>query len=181
MSPLRSLAAVATLSFVAIAARADTVPTDEATAPAPTSKEQPMSVLTTTVQSIEGKDVPLSQYEGKVLLIVNVASECGYTPQYDGLQKLHEKYSGKGFAVLGFPANEFGAQEPGSDEEIRSFCSTKYDVTFDMFGKVVVKGQGIHPLFAALTGETGSDISWNFGKFLIGKDGQVVGRFDRLD
>jgi glutathione peroxidase len=112
------------------------------------------------------------------MLIVNVASECGLTPQYDGLEKLNEKYAGKGLRVVGFPANEFGAQEPGTNAQIQEFCRTKYGVKFDMMGKVVVKGDGIHPLFAWLTKETGGDIKWNFGKFLVGKNGEILQRFE---
>lgn len=131
-----------------------------------------------TAKTITGQDKKLSDYEGNVLLIVNVASECGLTPQYDGLEKLHEQYAGKGLRVVGFPANEFGAQEPGSNEQIQEFCRTKYGVKFDMMGKVVVKGDGIHPLFAWLTKETGGDIKWNFGKFLVGKKGEILARFE---
>jgi len=131
-----------------------------------------------TAKTISGQDKKLSDYEGKVLLIVNVASECGLTPQYDGLEKLHEKYADKGLRVIGFPANEFGAQEPGSDSQIDQFCKTKYGVKFDMMSKVVVKGDGIHPLFAWLTKETGGDIKWNFGKFLVGKNGEIIKRFE---
>ncbi len=131
-----------------------------------------------TAKTIAGQDKKLSDYEGNVLLIVNVASECGLTPQYDGLEKLHETYAGKGLRVVGFPANEFGAQEPGSNEQIQEFCRTKYGVKFDMMGKVVVKGDGIHPLFAWLTKETGGDIKWNFGKFLVGKKGEILARFE---
>ena len=120
----------------------------------------------------------LADYKGNVLLIVNVASECGLTPQYDGLEKLHEKYGPQGLRVVGFPANEFGAQEPGSNDQINEFCRTKYGVKFDMMGKVVVKGDGIDPLFAWLTKETGGEIKWNFGKFLIGKNGEILKRFE---
>src|SRR5690606_3405279 len=131
-----------------------------------------------TAKTIRGEEKKLADYKGKVLLVVNVASECGLTPQYAGLEALNKKYREKGLSVLGFPANEFGGQEPGSNEEIARFCTTKYDVSFDMFAKVVVKGDGIHPLFAWLTKETGGDIKWNFGKFLIGKDGQILARFE---
>jgi glutathione peroxidase len=127
--------------------------------------------------TIQGADKKLADYKGQVLLVVNVASECGLTPQYSGLEALHRKYREKGLRVLGFPANEFGAQEPGTNEQIAQFCTTKFDVSFDMFGKVVVKGNGIHPLFAWLTKETGGDITWNFGKFLIGKNGEILARF----
>lgn len=136
-----------------------------------------------SAKTIDGTEKSLGDYRGKVLLVVNVASECGLTPQYRGLEELHEKYASKGLAILGFPANEFGAQEPGSDTQIQQFCRTHYGVKFDMFSKVVVKGAGIHPLFAFLTGkdtnpEYGGEIKWNFNKFLIGRDGNIVGRFE---
>lgn len=131
-----------------------------------------------SAKTITGQDKSLADYKGNVLLIVNVASECGLTPQYDGLEKLHEQYGEKGLRVVGFPANEFAGQEPGSNEQISEFCRTKYGVKFDMMGKVVVKGDGIHPLFAWLTKETGGDIKWNFGKFLIGKNGEILKRFE---
>lgn len=131
-----------------------------------------------SAKTIAGQDKSLADYKGNVLLIVNVASECGLTPQYDGLEKLHEKYAEKGLRVVGFPANEFGAQEPGSNDQIDEFCRTKYGVKFDMMGKVVVKGDGIHPLFAWLTKETGGDIKWNFGKFLVGRNGEILKRFE---
>ena len=139
--------------------------------------------LNFTMTRLDGKTkTPLSQYQGKVVLITNTASECGLTPQYAGLQNLHEKYSGKGLAVLGFPANEFGAQEPGSNPEIASFCKENYGVQFDMFAKVVVKGDGQCPLYAFLTSKEtnpqfAGPIKWNFEKFLIGRNGQVVARF----
>ena len=137
------------------------------------------SPLTGTVKKIDGKDVDLSAYKGKVVLIVNVASRCGYTGQYAGLQKLYDTYKDKGFVVLGFPANEFGAQEPGSDSEIATFCSSKYGVTFDMFSKIVVKGAGKAPLYQALieSADPKGEVGWNFEKFLIGRDGKVVGRY----
>ena len=132
-----------------------------------------------SAKTITGQDKKLADYKGNVLLIVNVASECGLTPQYDGLEKLHEQYAAKGLRVIGFPANEFGAQEPGTNEEIQSFCKTKYGVKFDMMSKVVVKGDGIDPLFAWLVKETGgNDIKWNFGKFLVGKNGEILQRFE---
>ena len=141
------------------------------------------NVLDFTLNSIDGKPAPLSQYQGKVVLIVNVASRCGYTPQYAGLEKIYEKYKDKGFVILGFPANNFGAQEPGTDEEIKTFCSSKYMVTFPMYSKISVKGEGIHPLYQFLTDKqanpkTGGYIQWNFTKFLVGKDGKVIARFE---
>lgn len=150
-------------------------------APPAAPKEDPMSVLTTTMKSIDGKDVDLSQYRGQVLLVVNVASECGFTPQYGGLQKLHEKFAARGFAVLGFPANDFGAQEPGDNEDIRQFCTKNFGVTFPMFAKVQVKGAGKVPLYDALTSadslEDRGEVKWNFEKFLVARDGSVAGRF----
>ena len=136
-----------------------------------------------TVKDIDGKDVDLAQYKGKVVMIVNVASKCGNTPQYKQLEELHKKYAEKGLVILGFPANEFGKQEPGSDSEIKQFCSTKYGVTFPMFAKIVVKGNGINPLYEFLTSEEtnpgmSGDIKWNFEKFLVGRDGKVIKRFD---
>lgn len=132
-----------------------------------------------TETTIDGAKRPLSEYAGKVLLVVNVASKCGLTPQYEGLEKLHETYGPKGLRVLGFPANEFGKQEPGSNDEIQTFCTTNYGVKFDMFSKVVVKGPGIDPLYAHLVKETGgADVAWNFGKFLVGKGGEVLERFE---
>lgn len=131
-----------------------------------------------TAKTIRGEEKKLADYKGQVLLVVNVASECGLTPQYTGLEELNKKYREKGLRVLGFPANEFGAQEPGTNEQIAQFCTTKYNVSFDMFGKVVVKGAGIDPLFDWLTKETGGEIKWNFGKFLIGKNGEILARFE---
>ncbi len=134
-------------------------------------------------KTIGGEAKTFADYKGRAVLVVNVASKCGLTPQYKGLEALHEKYAAKGLSVVGFPANEFGAQEPGSDAQISEFCTTNYGVKFDMMSKVVVKGAGIHPLFAYLTGkdtnpEFAGDIKWNFNKFLIGKDGKVLARFE---
>ena len=127
------------------------------------------SPLTGEVKKIDGTAVDLAKYKGKVVLVVNVASRCGYTPQYTGLQKLYETYKDKGLVVLGFPANEFGGQEPGSDTDIATFCSSKYGVTFDMFSKVVVKGPNKSPLYKSLTESATppGEVSWNFEKFLI--------------
>jgi glutathione peroxidase len=140
-----------------------------------------MSVLEFKVKDIEGKDVDLSKYKGEVLLIVNTASRCGYTPQYKGLEATYEKYKDKGFEVLAFPANEFGAQEPGSDADIKTFCADKYKVTFPVFSKSVVKGDGINPVYQYLTKETDAkfqgEIPWNFAKFLVNRKGEVIARF----
>ncbi len=133
------------------------------------------------LKDIDGKDTSLKAYQGKVLLIVNVASKCGFTPQYEGLEAIQKKYQDKAFTVLGFPCNDFGSQEPGSTEEIKQFCSSKYSVTFPMFDKLHVKGAEQHPLYAALTGKDSpfpGDIKWNFGKFVIGRDGKILKRFD---
>ncbi len=133
------------------------------------------------LKDIDGKDATLKTYAGKPLLIVNVASKCGFTPQYTGLEAVWRKYKDKGLMVLGFPSNDFGAQEPGTNEEIKQFCSSKFDVTFPMFDKVQVKGDGQSPLYAALTGPESpvpGPVKWNFGKFLIGRDGKILARFD---
>jgi len=140
-------------------------------------------VLNFKMKGIEGKDVDLSKFQGKVVMFVNVASQCGYTPQYGGLEKLHEKYSKSGLVIVGVPANEFGQQEPGTDAEIREFCTNNYGVKFTMLSKVVVKGDGICPLYKFLTETKTNDgvagpITWNFEKFLIDKKGQVVARFN---
>lgn len=134
-----------------------------------------MSIYEIESKSLEGKPAALSQYRGQVALLVNVASECGYTPQYAGLQKLYERYKAQGFVVLGFPSNDFGRQEPGSAEEIRAFCSSRYRVDFPMFEKVVTKaGPQQSPVYAALGQATGSLPEWNFGKYLVGRNGKVV-------
>lgn len=141
-----------------------------------------MSIYDLKVKTIDGKETTLAPYKGKALLIVNVASECGFTPQYDGLQKLYLKYKDKGLEVLGFPCNQFGAQEPGSETQIKSFCETKFHVSFPLFAKVDVNGDTAHPLFQHLKkeepGMLGTEaIKWNFTKFLVGADGKVVKRF----
>ncbi|MEK7355494.1 MAG: glutathione peroxidase [Bdellovibrionota bacterium] len=138
------------------------------------------SVLDFTMKDIKGRDVNLSNYKGKVLVLVNVASKCGLTPQYEGLQELYERYKDRGLEILAFPANDFMGQEPGTNEEIASFCSTKYDVTFPLFGKISVKGEGMHPLYQYLTKEAPhhGDIKWNFHKFIVDKNGEVVANVD---
>ena len=148
--------------------------------PADAPKQGPLNF---TVKTIDGKDSDLSQYLGKVVLIVNVASKCGNTPQYDGLEKMYAKYGDKGFVILGFPANNFGGQEPGTNEQIMEFCKSTYDVKFPMFSKISVKGADIAPLYTYLTSldtqpATKGDITWNFEKFLVGRDGTVVARFN---
>jgi glutathione peroxidase len=141
-----------------------------------------VSVYEIPVNSLDGSPADLGDYRGKVALVVNVASKCGLTPQYEGLERLHERYADRGFTVLGFPCNQFLGQEPGTAEEIATFCSTTYGVTFPLFEKIEVNGDDRHPVYAELTqapdaeGEAG-DIQWNFEKFLVGTDGRVVARF----
>lgn len=146
------------------------------------AEEKAMSIYDFNVKTIDGKEVSLSKYKGKVVLIVNVASECGLTYQYEGLEKLYQKYKKKGFVILGFPSNQFANQEPGSNEEIKAFCHTKYNVHFDMFSKIEVNGDGADPLYKYLKKQKGGflwfdSIKWNFTKFLIDRDGKVVNRF----
>ncbi|HEY3739135.1 MAG TPA: glutathione peroxidase [Bryobacteraceae bacterium] len=136
------------------------------------------SIYDFTVNSLTGTPVPLSSYSGKVVLVVNVASKCGFTPQYEGLEKLYEKYKDRGLVILGFPANNFMHQEPGTNEEIGAFCKSKYGVTFPMFSKISVKGDDKAPLYQYLTSSNGKEIPWNFTKFLVGKDGKPIERFD---
>jgi glutathione peroxidase len=141
------------------------------------------SVLDHKLKGIDGKDVDLSQYKGKVVMIVNVASKCGLTPQYKGLEAVYEKYKDKGFVIIGVPANEFGGQEPGTDAQIQAFCTDKYHVTFPMMSKVVVKGAGITPLYDQLTTKEknpklNGPIQWNFTKFIVDRNGEVVSRFE---
>jgi glutathione peroxidase len=157
-----------------------------ATVSAQDPAKKPTSVLDFRVKDIDGKDVDLSRYKGKVLLIVNTASQCGFTPQYKDLQAIYEKYKDQGFEVLAFPANEFGAQEPGDNPQIKEFCSTHYNVGFPLFSKIVVDGSGIHPLFAFLTSEEtnpkfAGKIPWNFTKFLVDRKGEVIARFQPAD
>lgn len=144
---------------------------------------KPTSIYEHKLKSIEGQTVELSKYKGKVLLIVNVASECGMTPQYAGLQALHEKYKDKGLAILGVPCNQFGGQEPGSEKDIKEFCTANYRVTFDMFSKVDVIGKKATPLFNHLTSVDSKavksgPVGWNFEKFLVNRRGTLIGRFD---
>ena len=141
-----------------------------------------MSIYDYSAETLDGKPAPLADYRGKVVLIVNTASKCGFTPQYEGLEALYRKYADKGLVVLGFPCNQFGAQEPGDADEIKSFCSLTYDVTFPMFAKIDVNGPKAHPLYDYLKHEKkgllGSEgIKWNFTKFLVDRDGQVADRF----
>jgi len=146
------------------------------------AKEEQMSLYDFQMKTIDGKDISLKKYKGKVLLIVNVASKCGLTYQYEGLEKLYKKYRKKGFMILGFPSNQFSNQEPGTDQEIKAFCKSKYNVSFDMFSKIDVNGDTAHPLYTFLRKQKGGflwmdSIKWNFTKFLIDKNGNVVQRY----
>lgn len=134
-----------------------------------------------SARSIDGQDVDLSTYDGEVVLVVNTASQCGFTPQYEGLQQLHDEFKDQGFTVLGFPCDQFGGQEPGADDEIAAFCQKNFGVDFPLFSKIEVNGDEAHPLYQWLRsqkgGLLGSKIKWNFTKFLVGKDGQVIDRY----
>ncbi|MET8998054.1 glutathione peroxidase [Amycolatopsis sp. NPDC004169] len=141
-----------------------------------------MGIHEIPLKTLDGRDSSLGEYAGKALLVVNVASKCGLTPQYSGLERLQERFDGQGFSVVGFPCNQFAGQEPGSAEEIQTFCSTTYGVTFPLFEKIDVNGEDRHPLYAELTETadaegTAGDVQWNFEKFLIGADGEVLARF----
>lgn len=151
--------------------------------PAEEPAKKPSSVLSFQVKDIDGKTVDLAKYKGEVLLIVNTASQCGNTHQYKGMEEIYQKYKAQGFEVLAFPANEFGNQEPGSNEEIKEFCSSNYKVSFPLFSKIVAKGPGIHPLYQFLTDKEtdpkfAGPIGWNFAKFLVNRKGEVIARFE---
>jgi len=154
--------------------------------PSPADPPKEKSVYEFTMKDIDGKDIKLNQYKGDVVMIVNTASKCGYTPQYEGLEKIYEEYKDKGFVILGFPANNFMGQEPGTEKEIKEFCTLKYHVSFPMFSKISVKGEDQHPLYSFLTNkesdpEFAGDITWNFNKFLVDKKGTIVARFSSKD
>ena len=158
-------------------------PTQQPTQTGKQETSPPKSIYEFTLKDIDGREVKLETYKGKVLLIVNVASRCGFTPQYAGLEKVYEQYRDQGLVVLGFPANNFLWQEPGSNDEIKSFCSARYHVTFPMFSKISVKGKDQHPLYRFLTDkhtdpEFAGEISWNFNKFLVDRAGRIINRFD---
>jgi len=139
------------------------------------------SIYEIPVKDIDGKETSLGAYKGKVLLVVNVASKCGLTPQYKALETTYEKFKDKGLVIAGFPCNQFASQEPGTNEEIKKFCSSQYNVTFPLFDKLEVNGPNRHPLYVALAGKDSpfpGDIKWNFGKFLIGRDGKIIKRFE---
>ena len=154
--------------------------------PTPTAAPPQKNVYEFTMKDIDVNDVKLDAYKGKVVMIVNVASKCGYTSQYEGMEAVYKKYKDHGLVVLGFPANNFMGQEPGTEKEIKEFCSTKYGVTFPMFSKISVTGTDQHPLYTYLTSkesnpEFGGDISWNFNKFLVDRTGKIVARFGSKD
>lgn len=180
-----SYAATAAWLLLALSSGCDEGPaassSEEVARTEPAAPSKPL--YTFGLEDIDGRAATLGDFQGKVLLLVNVASKCGYTKQYAGLQALHEKYSDQGFAVLAFPANNFGAQEPGTNEQIKQFCSATYGVTFPVFAKSSVKGDDIHPLYRFLTSPASNprfagDITWNFNKFLVSRDGDVIGRYD---
>lgn len=178
---MKSKAGIAILLFVCVSIFSAIILTRASEEPP--SGEKADSIYSFSLKDIEGKDVSLDQYRGKVVMLVNVASKCGLTPQYEALQKVYMKYKDQGFVILGFPANNFAGQEPGSNEEIKSFCSLNYGVTFPLFSKISVKGSDIHPLYRYLTDKEtnpqfGGEIKWNFNKFLIDKNGKVIARFE---
>lgn len=188
-----ALATACMISYPALAGPNDTQPKKQSPEKKSSKKSKDSDhmdapALNFKVKNIDGEKVNLAKaYHGQVVMIVNVASQCGLTPQYKGLEALYSKYKDEGFVILGFPANNYGAQEPGTNEEIKEFCSSKFDVTFPMFAKVSVKGEDICPLFKYLTAKDaghdhGGDVKWNFNKFLVGRDGTVIGRFEpRVD
>ncbi|MBO0861506.1 MAG: glutathione peroxidase [Chloracidobacterium sp.] len=183
---MKKYIALTALAVLLITSVAVALTWDESGALKDGEKMTEKSVLDFTMKSIDGLDVKLDSYSGKVLLLVNVASKCGYTPQYKGLESLYEKYKDQGLVVMGFPANNFLWQEPGSNDEIKTFCSTKYNVTFPMFAKISVKGSKIDPLYKFLTSketnpEFSGGISWNFNKFLVDRSGKIVARFGSKD
>lgn len=177
---MRRISTVSLMAFMMMvgSATGGTKAAHSATNPATADK----TVHAFTMKNIDGVDVPLSRYRGKVLLIVNVASKCGHTPQYTDLEELNKRYRERGLTVLGFPANNFGWQEPGTDAEIKTFCTTQYNVSFDMFSRISVKGSDQHPLYAYLTSEeanpmTAGDVKWNFTKYLVDRKGKVIAKF----
>ena len=180
-----ALLAVATLALVAASVfivRGRPTSVGEAS----TKEKEVKSIYDFALKDINGKEVKLDQFRGKVALIVNTASKCGYTPQYEGLQKIYDQHKDQGFIVLGFPANNFKGQEPGTDEEIKEFCSLRYNVTFPMFAKISVGGEDKHPLYKYLTEKEtnpqfAGEIKWNFNKFLVDKNGRIIARFDSGD
>jgi glutathione peroxidase len=163
----------------AVGASASATPTPPASATPSPPGTTTKTVYDFTLDTIDGSPRSLDDFRGKVLLLVNTASECGYTPQYEGLQRLQATHEKRGFSVIAFPSNDFGGQEPGSNQEIKQFCSTKFGVTFPLFAKITVKGPSKHPLYAMLSQTApAGDVKWNFAKFLVGRDGRVLARYD---
>ena len=189
MNGLAVMLAVATMAMLSVAAvRAEDAPAEPKPEACPAcaacgAEDRPTpAALNFTMKSITGEDVALAKYQGKVVLIVNVASKCGNTPQYADLQKIYTQYKDQGFVILGFPANNFGKQEPGNETQIKEFCSLKYNVTFPLFSKINVKGPDIAPLYQYLTTQETApqpkgNITWNFEKFLISREGKIVARY----
>jgi glutathione peroxidase len=182
-SKLRTcLVAISSMALVGAVIAADAKPAKKAAAgdviTAPTAKAAKNSPLDQKVKDIDGKDVDLAQYKGKVVMLVNVASKCGNTKQYKQLEEVYDKYKEKGLVIVGFPANEFGGQEPGTEAQIKEFCTAKYGVSFPMMSKIVVKGDGIHPLYKQLTSTPGleGDVSWNFQKYIVDRNGAVIAK-----
>ena len=175
MNATRITAAVALCLFIALQLGGAQVKKSDKNGSAAKTK----SVLDFTMNTIDGKPQPLTAYKGKVLMIINTASECGFTPQYETLEKLYEKYKDKGFRILAFPANNFGEQEPGTNSEIKTFCSTKYHTTFDLFEKISVKGADQHPLYKYITQDSPfpGDVKWNFQKYLVDRSGKIAVRY----
>ncbi|HEV7300005.1 MAG TPA: glutathione peroxidase [Tepidisphaeraceae bacterium] len=180
---LAIIAIVVAVTFFAVRVKRATAKDVVKEPSAAASATQPAGPLSFVMKDINGNDLDLATLKGQPVLIVNVASKCGLTKQYKGLEELYRKYKDQGFVIVGAPANNFGGQEPGSDEEIKTFCSTKYDVTFPMLSKISVKGDDKHPLYQFLTeqataGEFAGEIGWNFTKFLVDRNGQIMARFD---
>ncbi|HEY3296414.1 MAG TPA: glutathione peroxidase [bacterium] len=171
---------MAVMAMVALIAACSSAQPKQTTEAAPAVQGQSGSYLTIPFKTIAGDTADLAAYKGKVVLLVNVASQCGYTPQYKGLEALYRKYKDRGLVILGFPANNFGEQEPGTDAQILTFCKTTYDVTFPLMSKISVKGEGQHPLYTYLTKQSPApgEITWNFNKFLLDRNGTVITRFD---
>lgn len=177
-APLATLLSTLILALAACDSAPKTPQPPANTSTPTTAMTTPNDIYSQTATALNGSPIDLAAYRGKVTLVVNVASECGYTPQYAGLQSLHAELADRGFAVLGFPSNEFGGQEPGSAEQIQEFCTSRFGVQFPMFAKVQTKkGDGQSPLYAALATATGSEPGWNFCKYLVGKDGRPIAFF----
>jgi len=177
MKSLLIITLISAVCFGLLSCSKQAEPVKETPATNTSNTNTPASIYDFKMKDIDGKEVSLSEYKGKVVVMVNVASECGYTGQYEGIQKFYLENKDKGVVVLGFPANNFGGQEPGTELEIKQFCTGKYNVSFPMFSKISVKGDDIHPLYKFVTTTLKQDVSWNFNKVLVGKDGKPVKMF----